>query len=347
MLSKLTHLFKLCLLLGLFLLVSCAPTIEPLSISDPEIKVVWPKAPESPRIKLLRRLGGIDDLVDKTKRKNRLFRWLTGEMAEQMPLVAPYGIATNGLGTLWISDPGAHVVHVFDLVRRTGKLWTLAGDRFLSSPTGICYDPASQKVYVADSLLKKVFVFSGTGQYQGEIIANPPFGRPGGLAIDKQGNLLVADVINGVIRRFYSAGDQLSDFGSPTSANGLFNRPIGLTVDSTGLIYVIDSLNFKIEVLSQSGEAVASIGKLGDQPGSLSRPRGVAVDSFGHIYVADAAFDNIQIFNLKGQLLLVFGDGKLGLSMPASLVMDKQDRIYAVDSFNHQIQIYQFLGVDN
>lgn len=346
MLSNLCRRSWFCLLLPWLLLASCGPAIQPLALADPEIDLVWPKSPEKPRIKLLRSLAGADDLIDKKTQKNRLFRWLTGEMTDQMPLVSPYGIATDGMGTLWVSDPGAHAVHVLDLKRRAGRLWVLAGDEFLSSPTGICYDAASQRVYVADSLVKKVFIFSKEGTYQGELRVDPPFGRPGGMAIDRKGNLLVADVLGGKIRRFLPSGSELPALGSPTTADGLFNRPIGLAVDGAGLIYVIDSLNFRIEVLTSSGEAVASIGELGDQPGSLSRPRGVAVDSLGHIYVADAAFDNIQIFNLRGQLLLVFGSGKEGLSMPASLVADQQNRIYAVDSFNHQIKIYQYLGDD-
>ena len=318
---------------------------QPLSIEDSTISQVWPKAPDEPRIKLLRTLKGAEDLVDKKNRKNRLFGWLTGEMTEQIPLVSPYGIASDGDGTIWITDPGAHAVHVLDLKRRTGKFWTLAGSEFFSSPTGICYDAARKRIYVADSVANKIIVLSEQGKFLSELSPDPTFGRPGGLALDSLGNLLVADVLDGKIRRFSPDGAELRAFGSPTTSSGLFNRPIGLTVDDKDMIYVIDSLNFRIEVLNRDGSAVGTIGELGDRPGTLSRPRGVAVDSYGHVYIADAAFDNIQVFNLKGQLLLVFGgDGESGLSMPASLFSDSQDRIYAVDSFNHQIQIYQFLG---
>ncbi len=310
--------------------------------------MVWPKAPEVPRIKLLRRLKGAGGLVDKKAQKDRLFRWLTGYMAEPMPLISPYGIATDGQGTMWISDPGAHAVHMLNLKKRTASIWALSGDDFFVSPTGISYDAARQRIYVADSQTGKIVALSKKGELLLELKGDPPIARPGGLALGLQGNLLVADVLGGKIRRFTPTGEELSALGSPTTPDGLFNRPIGLTVDDRGLIYVIDSLNFRIEVLTPTGEAVASIGEIGDQPGTLSRPRGVAVDSRGNIYVADAAFDNIQVFNLKGQLLLVFGgDGMYSLSMPASLSIDSQDRIYAVDSFNHQIQIYQFLGHDD
>ena len=332
-------------LLTVLALVGCGPVSVPLQLEDPTLNQVWPAPPDISRIKLLRSLEGVEDLVDQTQTKNRLFRWLTGDMAEQVPLVSPYGIATDGQGTIWVTDPGAHAVHVLDLKRRRGRLWTLAGDELFLGPAGIAYDPSRERVYVADAQLKKVVAFSRQGKVVASLAPEIPFGRPGGMAVDMQGNLLVADVIKGVIRRFSPTGEELPELGSPTTPNGHFNRPIGLALDGNGLIYVIDSLNFRIEVIDPAGEAVASIGELGDQPGTFSRPRGIAVDSFGHIYVADAAFDNIQIFNLKGQLLLVFGGGgEHGLSLPAGLSVDAQDRIYAVDSFNHRIQIYQFLG---
>ncbi len=337
-----------CRLVGLFavlLLSACTATVTPLPIANPEVNVVWPQPPETPRIRLLRRFKGGADLVDQSAREKRLFRWMTGEMTESIPLIAPYAVATDGQGLIWVTDPGAHAVHFFDLKKRKDSLWLLAGDQFFASPVGLCYDSARHRVFVGDSLTKRIVVFSEKGQFLNELNVDPPFERPGGMAIDPQGNLLVVDVLAGKIRRFTPQGEELSALGSPTTPSGLFNRPTGLAVDEAGLIYVIDSLNFRIEVLTPRGEAVASIGEIGDQPGTLSRPRGVAVDSTGNIYVADAAFDNIQVFNLKGQLLLVFGGGgKNGLSMPANLVIDSSDRIYAVDSFNHQLQIYQFLG---
>jgi sugar lactone lactonase YvrE len=337
----------LALFIAGLLLTACAGT-QPLTLEDPEINQVWPQAPETPRIKLLRSLKGAEDLVDKKAKKNRIFGWLTGEMAGQVPLVTPYGIATDGQGMIWITDPGLQAVHLLDLEKRKSRLLAMAGTERFSSPTGICYDAARQRIYVADSLTKRVVALSVGGEFLTEILPDTPFGRPGGMAVDPQGNLLVADVLGGKIRRFSPAGKELEALGNPTTPDGLFNRPIGVAVDANGLIYVIDSLNFKIEVMTSTGEAVASIGKLGDTPGSLARPRGIAVDSHGHIYVADAAFDNIQIFNQEGQLLLVFGGGgKHGLSLPASLFVDKRDRIYAVDSSNHQVQIYQFLGIED
>ncbi len=341
--------FRLFLLLfcGAILLGGCQAGGRALELVDPAATRVWPAPPEKARIKLLRSFAGGQDFVDKKTQKGRIIRWLTGDMAESVRFVAPYGVAVDGAGRIWVTDPGLKAIHSFDLNRRAARLWMLAGDAPFLAPTGICFDANRQRLYVADSAAKRVLVLGVDGSFVDELQPRQPFERPAGMALDAQGNLLVADVLGGKLRRFSPAGEELPAFGNPVAPSGKFHRPIGLAVDSAGLIYVIDSLNFQIVVLSPEGEHVATIGRLGDQPGTFSRPRGVAVDSFGHIYVADAAFDNIQIFNLQGQLLLVFGQGgESGLSLPAGLVSDSADRIYAVDSFNQRIQIYQFLGTD-
>lgn len=325
-------------------LAGCGIGGPALNIADPQINAVWPAAPAKPRIRLLRILTGESDLVDNKSQKSRLFRWLTGDMAEGAPFVSPYAVATNGRGVIWVTDPGIGGVHRLDLERRHSELWTLADGVPFRAPTGICYDSQRRRLYIADSVANRVVALGDDGKFLFEIKTKTAFGRPGGLALDPAGKLLVADVLQGLVRRFTPDGVELSSLGSPTTNDGHFNRPVAVACDDKGLIYVLDSFNFRVEVLTPDGSAVASIGELGDQPGMLSRPRGIAVDSFGHIYIADAAFDNIQIFNLKGQLLLVFGGGgKYGLSLPAGLTADASDRIYAVDSFNHRIQIYQYV----
>lgn len=334
---------RLCLVSILFL-VSCVASRGPVDFVDSSLEQVWPASPAEPRIKLLRQISGAADLRDKNSGSNRLMRWLTGDDDELLPLVAPYGVATDGQGTLWITDPGLRGVQVLDLARRKGSLWTMAGKRPFANPAGICFDPVRQRIYVADSLDLRVVALGLDGRLLFELQPAQPFGRPGGLGLDPQGNLLVADVLLGQIRRFTPEGTELPAFGSPTTPNGLFNRPIAVAANQTGQVYVVDSLNFRIEVLNAAGEAVTTVGQLGDAPGNFSRPRGLAIDQYGHIYVADAAFDNVQIFDQRGQLLLFFGGGgKHGLSLPAGLTVDDQDRIYVVDSFNHRIQIYQLL----
>ena len=55
----------------------------------------------------------------------------------------------------------------------------------------------SGRLYVSDSILKKVFVFDKTDKHIYTIGENGEFGRPTGLAIDKsRGKLYISDTIN-------------------------------------------------------------------------------------------------------------------------------------------------------
>lgn len=335
-----------CLLLLSFL-GGCVGVGQPLVWGDPTQNLVWPEAPDQPRLRYLRTLVGPQDFED-AGRKGRLFRWLTGEVAQNIALISPYGVTGDGEGRVWMSDPEVGLVHLFDL-RRKSVDYLQGGDNLrFRTPLGVGYDSARNRLLVADGALKQVIVLDAEkGRLLGQWAPPGGFGRPAGIALDHQGQLYVADVLTSQIEIFSPDGVHLRSLRSQVRPQEGFNRPTNLWVDQQGRIYVVDSMNFQVEVLAADGSALGIIGGLGDTPGHFARPRGVAVDSEGHVYVADATFDNIQIFDLSGQLLLVLGEtGKKPgqFSLPAGLFIDSQDRLYVVDSFNQRLQIFQYLS---
>lgn len=338
-----------CLLL-LNVLGGCAGVGLPVVWGDPTQNLVWPEPPDQPRLRYLRTLVGPQDFQT-SGRKGQLFRWLTGEVAQNLPLVSPYGVTADGEGRIWMSDPEAGLVHLFDL-RRQSVEYLQGGDTLrFRSPLGVAYDPSRKRLLVADGVLKQVVVLDAEkGLLLGQWSPPGGFGRPAGMALDRQGQLYVADVLTSQIEIFSPEGAHLRSLHSQARPQEGFNRPANLWVDLQGRIYVVDSMNFQVEVLAPDGTAHGTIGALGDTQGHFARPRGVAVDSEGHVYVADATFDNIQVFDLTGQLLLVLGEsGKQPgqFSLPAGLFIDSQDRLYVVDSFNQRLQIFQYLGKGN
>jgi DNA-binding beta-propeller fold protein YncE len=330
----------------LFFLSACAkPMMQPTDWHDPLLTKVWPKAPATPRIKLLRVVGSLSDLRSED-RSGRFFKWLFGSSDNILPLVSPYGICADGDGRIWLADPGGGAVHVYDLAGKTIDYIVQAGDRRLISPIGVAVDIGRQRLYVSDGAQKEVFVFDLEGTFVETLDYSYGFGRPAGMAVSLTGDLYVADVLKGKIIQFSPEGVHLYTIGSAAAKDRLFNRPTAVAVDADGNVYVSDSLNFRIVVQSAAGELIQVIGEIGDAPGSLSRPRGVALDSKGHIYIVDAAFDNIQIFDLTGQLLLDFGKpGKSGgeFCLPAGIFIDKNNRIYVAESCNGRFQIFEYL----
>lgn len=324
----------------------CAGTGSPVVWGDPSQNLVWPQPPDQPRLRYLRTLAGAKDF-EHSGRKGQLFRWLTGEVAQELALVSPYGVAADGEGRVWLSDTEAGLVHLFDL-RRQRVDYLQGADNFrFRAPLGVVFDPGGNRLLVADGVLKTVVVIDvEKNRLLGQWAPPAGFGRPAGVALGPQGQLYVTDVLNSQVEVFSPDGAHIRTLRSQARPEG-FNRPANLWVDRRGRIYVVDSMNFQVEVLSPDGEALAVIGGLGDSQGHFARPRGVTVDSDGHIYVADATFDNIQVFDLSGQLLLVLGEsGKEPgqFSLPAGLAFDAQDRLYVVDAYNQRLQVFQYLS---
>lgn len=325
-------------------LAACATTRPEVSWNSPDAELVWPPPPSTPRIRFLRSVQPADFIDEGSGSK--LFHWISGEKKRVFPMSAPYGIAADGNGRIWVADTKGGMVQIFDLASERVDYLASAGPTPLVSPLGVARDDEKGWLYVSDSVLAKVFVFDGKGQLLGT--REPPggFSRPAGLATDGQGNLYVVDVLKNKVDIFSRDGTYLNSLESGQAEEGGFNRPANVAVDASGRVYVTDSMNFRIEMFDPAGKSIGTIGQIGDVPGSFARPKGVAIDSGGNIYVADAAFDNIQIFDAAGRLLLYFGEPGKGagqLSLPAGLCFDRHDRLYVVDAFNQRVQIFQYL----
>nr|XP_029509146.1 tripartite motif-containing protein 3-like [Oncorhynchus nerka] len=101
----------------------------------------------------------------------------------------------------------------------------------------MCVSTSCPQVYSADG--EFLFKFGSHGEGNGQ------FNAPTGVAVDTNGNVIVADWGNSRIQVFDSAGSFLSYIN--TSADPLYG-PQGLTLTSDGHVAVADSGNhcFKI-----------------------------------------------------------------------------------------------------
>jgi len=171
---------------------------------------------------------------------------------------------------------------------------------------------AGRQDAVIDNLpLHELRTYAGTGDL-GEFDGSrqtAEFRLPGGVAVDAQGRIVVADTGNQMIRTI--AADEVvttagiligfNDYGYPAAgyANGpgdeaAFDAPSGLAVDTRGRIIVADAGNHAIRAIAPDGTVttVAGTGVLGLKDGAASQasfyyPLDVAVAPSGVIYVAD------------------------------------------------------------
>ncbi len=292
----------------------------------------------------------------------------------------PVGIAVDKNGNIYVSDAGNENIRK---ITPDGVVTTLAGSVSTSatvidgigtvanfrSPRGIAVDDNGY-VYVADmmsSTIRKitpsgvVTTLAGTSNVfayaDGTGIA-AQFHYPQDVAIDKNGNVLVAD--NGTIRKITPSGvvtTLAGKFGSPGSTDGTgsdarFSSPKGVAVDNNGNIYIADTGNSTIRkitpaaVVSTFAGVVAYPGGNVDSSGSLT---GATVDANGNTYIADCFNNTIRKVSPTGEISIIAGTagvsgntdgtGKVALfNYPTSVAVDNAGIVYVADSGNNVIR---------
>ena len=201
-----------------------------------------------------------------------------GGPATEAALFFPGGVAVDGAGNFFISDTFNHRIRRVD--GATGIITTVAG----SGPTGFGNGG-----------------FSGDG---GPAAAATLF-SPGDLALDRAGNLFIADrsntrirkvdVVTGIITTVAGTGTAgFSGDGGPALTADL-NQPGGVAVDSAGNLYIADSSNLRVRKVDAATGIITTTAGNGevDFPGdgglaaeaALTDPEGVAVDGAGNLFI--------------------------------------------------------------
>ena len=305
---------------------------------------VWPPPPAEPRIRYVRSVSGPADWGIVKSVFRRVIDALAGRGDEHF--VRPAGVAERN-GVLYVADPGAQALWILDAAQNRTVKVTEIGNAPLFSPVALAVRPDGA-VFVADTLLKKVFLLDREGKLI-RIAVREDLERPAGLAYDAAvERLYVADSASHRIAAYGPDGVLVRAWGRGGTHDGEFNHPTYIALDQTGTPLVTDALNFRVQAFDREGRFLWKLGRHGDGSGDFAAPKGLAVDSAGHVYVVDALFDAVQIFDRDGAFLLSFGErgsqaGQFWL--PAGLFIGPQDRIYVADAYNRRIQVFA-LGPD-
>lgn len=309
--------------------------------------LVWPEPPQAARIRFVQAISRPQDLGMRNTRWHRLLTWLVGGSSGEA-FVRPTGVAADARA-LYVADPGAAALWLFDLQRKRCRRIQRAGQERLLSPVAVALGER-QSVFLADSSLAKVFHIDLRGNCLRSIVL-PAMRRPAGVAFDASRNrLYIADSAAHTIWVARADGTLIGSIGKRGTGSGEFNFPTHVAVDASGTLYVTDALGFRLQLFAPDGAFVSAFGRHGDSSGEFAMPKGVAVDAEGHIYVAEALFDAVQIFDRRGQFLLSFGGqgaqpGRFWL--PNGIWIDLPDRIYVADAYNRRIQIFKYVANPN
>jgi sugar lactone lactonase YvrE len=252
---------------------------------------------------------------------------------------------------------------------------------------GIAVD-AQGNVYIADALnyrVRKVTrggtisTFAGTGKQgfsgdggpatSAQLTLEQSGDAFGGLAVDAQRNVYIADTFShrvrkvapdGTITTFAGTGRQgfFGDGGPATSAQ--LHYPTGLAVDASGNLYIADRNNGRVRKVSGGTiTTVAGSGsvvnrQLGDggpaTAAHLTAPAGLAVDRQGNVYIADPLDSRVRRVSAGGMITTFAGTGRPGFSGDAGpataarlqsvfgVAVDARGAVYLSELRSHRVR---------
>jgi DNA-binding beta-propeller fold protein YncE len=201
--------------------------------------------------------------------------------------LTPIGIAPGANGEVLVADAQLGCIVRLD---REGHPLGSFGKGQLSWPTGVARDPASGRIYVAETHGHDIKVFNDAGQLlqtfgkRGE--APGDFNSPTFLAIAHD-KLYVTDTLNARVQVLTLDGKPFLTVGRRGLNMGDMPRPKGVAVDNDGNIYVVESYYDYLLVFNAAGDFLMPLGGTGDGVGQFYQPGGVWADQRDRIYIAD------------------------------------------------------------
>ena len=315
------------------------------------VQLMWPEAPQTPRIKAMQNYSTEAHLGRKPTRRELLMDWLAGAAPPRSHVYQPMDIVVSDDGKrVYVSDFGQLVVFVFDLENKT--LVEIGDTRPFERPFGLALD-AEENLYISEQGSRRIVVMDRDHKPV-RVIRNEALVRPADIALDRANGLLyVADPATKAsevhsVKVFDLEGNLLREVGNGKgSCEGCLFFPTYVAVDGEGNLYVTSTLNSRVDVFDGEGTYVKHFGERGTSFGMFDKPKGVALDSFGNVYIVDSGWSNVQIFNQEGEVLLFFGGRGAHpglLKNPTGIAIDGNNRIYVADYLNYRVSSYELVN---
>jgi len=310
-------------------------------------------------------------------------------------LIYPTGLALDEQGNVYISDIGTHRILKLDrqshltVVAGTGE-GGYSGDGGLAlkaslfSPHDVALDQEGN-LLVADTFNHRIrrinrqgiittVAGNGKAEYAGD---NGPalqasLNNPQSIALDRDGNLLIADTYNYVVRRvdrqgtittFAGTEPGFAGDGGPAS-KAQISLPMAVAVGPDGSVYISDAGNSRIRRVTPEGKiqtivgygggsGVYGAGFTGDggpsEKAKVFSATDLKCDAAGNLYISDSGNSRIRVIR-GGTITTIIGSGRAGfggdggpalaaeLNTPQKIALAKDGSILIADRVNHRIR---------
>lgn len=282
--------------------------------------------------------------------------------------LGPAGIAVGSSGDAYVADSSSARLRK---VTADGTVTTVAGTQpgyqdgpggtaQFRRPTGVTVSGAAA-LYVADQgdhRIRKIspdgtvttLAGTGTAGYRDGGGSNAQFSSPTGVALDKAGNVLVADRDNNRIRMIAPDGTVATFAGSGETglldgpvATARFKSPAAIAVDGDGRVWVADQGNNAVRKI-----AAGMVTTVAGSAGPFEAPGGLAVDGAGGVYVAETRSHLIRKVTPDGNVTVVGGAGTRGgndgfgtaarFRMPQGVAVRADGTLLVADTGNNAVR---------
>lgn len=259
-----------------------------------------------------------------------------------MPLAQPAGLAIDANGNVFVADRGTTLSNgaLYEIQAAGGYTSFVQLGSGFAVPQAIAVD-GDGNLFVADLAaggevceIPPAAVPAANGcASSNAVLLGTGFGKPGGVALDGNGNVFVSDTSHSTPpNTAHNTVDKIpAGGGAPVPVAAGFAFPQSVALDGRGNVFVLDIGAFAGDPNAAIYEVPAGSGTPARIGGGFTFPQGIAVDGRGNVFLADEGSPlvagGIEKITESGNVILPGSP-----AAPNAVALDSVGTLYFIDS---------------